>query len=143
MTDQTAAEILLVEDNPSDVELALRALRKSGIGNRIQHARDGVEALDFLQGAGAPRPVPQLILLDLKLPRISGLEVLRRIRAEERTRLIPVVILTSSGEPRDIEEAYRLGANGYAVKPVDYERFVDMVGLIGRYWLQFNQAPGG
>ena len=143
MKDQTAAEILYVEDNPSDVELALRALRKSGIDNRVQHARDGVEALEFLHGADAPRPVPQLILLDLKLPRISGLEVLRRVRADERTRLIPVVILTSSGEPRDVEEAYRLGVNSYAAKPVDYEKFVDTVGLIGRYWLQFNQTPRG
>lgn len=142
MTDQ-AVEILYVEDNASDVELTLRALKRCGIANRLWLARDGVEALEFLHGPEGAQRGLRLILLDLKLPRISGLEVLRRIREHERTRLVPTVVLTSSCEPRDIEEACRVGANSYAVKPVDYEKLVDTVGQIGRYWLQLNQTPRG
>jgi two-component system response regulator len=141
MTDQAAVEVLYAEDNPNDAELTLRALKTSGIGNRVEIARDGVEALAFLHGPEGGRPGLRLILLDLKLPRVSGLEVLRRIREDVRTRMIPVVILTSSREPRDVAEAYRLGANSYTVKPVDYEKFVAAVGRIGHYWLQFNESP--
>lgn len=142
MTDQEA-EILYVEDSVNDVELTLRALKRCGIANPVRLARDGVEALEFLHGTAGGRPGLRLILLDLKLPRVSGLEVLRRIREDARTRLIPTVVLTSSCEPRDVEEAWRLGANSYLVKPVDYEKFVDTVGQIGRYWLQLNQTPRG
>jgi two-component system response regulator len=140
----TDRPILLVEDNPDDEALTLRAFSKNRIPNQVIVARDGVEALDFLFGSGthAGRDLsvmPAVVLLDLKLPRIDGLEVLRRIRADERTRLLPVVILTTSKEQRDIYEAYSLGANSYIRKPVDFEKFIYAVGQMGLYWLQLNE----
>ncbi len=145
MAGQTAVELLYVEDNPDDVELTLRALSRQNIFPCLHHACDGVEALEFLAenrattGAAALR----LILLDLKLPRVSGLEVLRRIRSDERIRTIPVVILTSSCERSDLEAAYALGVNSYVVKPVDFDAFMDAVGRVGRYWLQLNEPARG
>lgn len=140
-------EILLVEDDPSDVELTRHALRKHNLGNRIEVVRDGAEALDFIfcTGAYAGRSIedsPRLILLDLKLPKVDGLEVLQRLKSDPRTRKIPVVVLTSSREERDIVESYRLGANSYIVKPVDFEQFTEAVRQLGLYWLLFNQPPG-
>ncbi len=136
--------ILLVEDNPDDEALTLRAFHKNRINNPVVVARDGVEALDYLfaTGAHAGRDVsvmPAVILLDLKLPRIDGLEVLRRIRANERTSLLPVVILTTSKEQQDIYEGYSLGANSYIRKPVDFEKFIHAVGQLGVYWLVLNE----
>ncbi len=140
--------ILLVEDNPDDEELTLRALKKNNIGNSLVVARDGAEALDFLFCTGAfagrdPRELPQVILLDLKLPKVDGLEVLARIRADESTRLLPVVILTSSREEQDLIKGYRLGANSYVRKPVDFNRFVESVRQLGLYWLILNEIPQG
>ena len=138
--------ILLVEDNASDEELTLRALKKSNIMNRVVVVRDGAEALDWLftQGVHASRPptdTVQVVLLDLKLPKIDGLEVLRRIRADERTKLLPVVVLTSSIQEQDIVTSYGLGANSYVRKPVDFTQFVDAVKQLGLYWLVINQSP--
>jgi CheY-like chemotaxis protein len=135
--------ILLVEDNEDDEVLALRALTQNNIPNRVDVAHDGVEALEYLFGSpdSPPRALPQIVLLDLKLPRIDGLEVLRRIRAEERTRLLPVVILTTSTEERDLVESYSLGANSYIIKPVDFDQFTDAVGKLGMYWLVMNKTP--
>ena len=139
--------ILLVEDNPDDVDLTIRAFSKSHILNEVVVARDGAEALDYFFGAdsaaGCPesRNLPAVILLDLKLPRIDGLEVLRRLRADERTRLLPVVILTSSREEQDMVKGYNLGANSYIVKPVDFDQFVEAVRQLGLYWLLLNEAP--
>lgn len=136
--------ILLVEDNPDDEELTIRAFKKNNLANEIAVARDGVEALEYLFGAeagGQLRPLPQLVLLDLKLPKVSGLEVLKEIRASERTRRMPVVILTSSGEERDLIEGYDLGANSYIRKPVDFDEFIDGVRQLGLYWLVLNQPP--
>jgi two-component system response regulator len=140
--------ILLVEDNPDDEALALRALKKNDIQNEVIVARDGAEALDYLFGMGeqkergrAPGLSPQVVLLDLKLPRVDGLEVLRRIRADERTRLLPVVILTSSREQRDLVEGYGCGANSYIRKPVDFGQFVEAVRQLGLYWLVLNETP--
>ncbi|HKY41302.1 MAG TPA: response regulator [Polyangiaceae bacterium] len=138
--------ILLVEDSSSDEELTLRALRKSNIGNRVVVARDGAEALDylFLQGAFAardPSEVPQVVLLDLNLPKIGGLEVLRRIRADQRTKLLPVVILTSSREDKDLLGGYASGANSYVVKPVDFAQFANAVQQLGMFWLVVNEPP--
>jgi two-component system response regulator len=138
--------ILLVEDNPDDEALTLRALRRANVGNDIVVARDGVEALDYLFGTGShagrdTRELPQVMLLDLKLPRIDGLEVLRRVRADEHTRVLPVVILTSSNEERDRIDGYTLGANSYVRKPVDFNEFVDAVRQLGLYWLLLNQPP--
>ena len=137
--------ILLVEDNPDDVELTMRALRKNNIANNVVVARDGVEALDFLfcQGVFADRNIndgPRLILLDLKLPKIDGLQVLERIRADERTKLVPVVILTSSKEEHDLVSGYKSGANSYVRKPVDFNKFVEAVRQIGLYWLLINES---
>ncbi len=138
--------ILLVEDNPDDEALTLRALKKNDIQNQVVVARDGAEALDYLFGTGerkerGPGVTPQLVLLDLKLPRVDGLEVLRRIRADERTRLLPVVILTSSKEQRDLVEGYGRGANSYIRKPVDFGQFVEAVRQLGLYWLVLNETP--
>ncbi len=138
--------ILLVEDNPDDEQLILRTLERSHIANNVVVARDGVEALDYLfrtgqyEGRGVDGQ-PQVILLDLKLPRLNGLEVLRRLRTDDRTCLLPVVILTSSDEDRDIVESYRLGANSYVCKPIDFTQFAEAVRNLGTYWLMFNQVP--
>lgn len=141
-----AAEILLVEDNADDVELTLNALRQEKLANQIAVARDGEEALDYLfrRGAHAERsPAPQLklVLLDLKLPKVDGLEVLRQMKADESTRNIPVVILTSSKEERDVVQGYKLGVNSYIQKPVDFEQFRETVKQAGLYWLLINQPP--
>lgn len=140
MNDTTPIELLIVEDNPQDLELTLRALRKTNLGNRIRVARDGVEALDVIFGESLKGP-PKLILLDLKLPRIDGLEVLRRIKADPRTNTIPVVVLTSSNQQRDVLESYKLSVNSYIVKPVDFEQFTAAVQELGLYWLLLNHAP--
>ncbi|NSL56850.1 response regulator [Uliginosibacterium aquaticum] len=140
----TDRPILLVEDNPDDEALTLRAFNKNKISNQVVVARDGVDAVDYLFGMGrhAGRDtsvMPAVVFLDLKLPRIDGLEVLRRIRADSRTNLLPVVVLTTSREADDIQEAYRLGANSYIRKPVDFERFLTIVGQLGLYWLEYNE----
>jgi len=138
-------DILLVEDNPADAELALRALRKGKVANHITWVKDGAEALEFIfrSGAYAGRPDqhPRLILLDLKLPKVDGLEVLKRIKADERTRVIPVVMVTSSAEGRDIAESYRLGVNSYVVKPVAFEQFSETVAKAGFYLMLVNKTP--
>ncbi|MFA7329870.1 MAG: response regulator [Candidatus Delongbacteria bacterium] len=138
-------EILLVEDDPRDAELTLRALRKHNIANEVRVLPDGAQALDFLFGRGpfaaAERVRPRLILLDLKLPKVDGLEVLRAIKADAHLRTVPVVMLTSSREERDLLESYRLGVNSYIVKPVDFEQFMESVRQVGLYWLLLNQAP--
>lgn len=138
--------ILLVEDNPDDEALTIRALKKNNIQNEVVVAHEGVEALDYLFGTGihAGRDTsvqPQVVLLDLKLPKIDGLEVLRRLRADERTRLLPIVILTSSKEEQDRLNGYRLGANSYIRKPVDFNQFVEAVRQLGLYWLVLNEPP--
>jgi CheY-like chemotaxis protein len=143
ITDET---ILLVEDNPDDVELTLRAFRKNNIANNVVVARDGVEALDYLFGRGAYadrniKDTPRLILLDLKLPKLDGLQVLERLRADEHTKLTPVVILTSSKEEQDLISGYKTGANSYVRKPVDFNQFVEAVRQIGLYWLLINEPP--
>jgi two-component system response regulator len=145
MTD-APVEILLVEDNLNDAELSLYALRKFKIANHIHHARDGAEALDYIFGSETdvtrpPVQTPRLILRDLKLPKIDGQEVLRKLKANEATRTIPVVVLTSSREERDIIESYNLGVNSYIVKPIDFEQFTEAVRDVGLYWLLLNQAP--
>lgn len=142
----SAIEILLVEDNPNDLQLTLRALKKARVGNVIQVARDGAEALDFVFGEGAfsgrnVGDMPKMILLDLKLPKIDGIDVLRRIKGDPRTQCIPVVVLTSSKEQRDVVESYRLGVNSYIVKPVEFEGFAKAVQELGMYWLLLNQPP--
>ena len=137
MTD-VLPEILLVEDNPADVELTLHAFRESRLANQMRVVRDGAEALDQLHGSGAAT-LPAVILLDLKLPKVDGLEVLRRIRGDERTALLPVVILTSSREERDLVSGYSLGANSYVRKPVDFSRFVEQVQRLQVYWLLVHE----
>ena len=141
----TMNEILLVEDNPDDVELTLRAFRKSNIANEIVVARDGLEALDYLFCTGAHSgrqpSLPQVMLLDLKMPRVDGLHVLERVRANPRTKLLPIVILTSSIEEQDLVNTYSRGANSYIRKPVDFQEFVDAVRQLGLYWLLLNQPP--
>jgi CheY-like chemotaxis protein len=136
-------EILLVEDNADDVELCLHALRKEKLGNKIHVARDGQEAVDFLLGraASAPDSLPRLVLLDLKLPKVDGIQVLRQVKGNPRTRCLPVVILTSSREERDLVESYQLGVNSYLQKPVDFDEFRSMVKQIGFYWMVVNQVP--
>jgi two-component system response regulator len=131
--------ILLVEDNSDDVELTLRAFRKNNIANMVEVARDGAKALEYLFGTDDERPLPALVLLDLNLPKLDGHEVLRRIRADERTRCLPVVILTSSREEADILAAYEYGANSYIRKPVDFASFVEAVKKLGLYWLLLNE----
>lgn len=145
MTD-TAVEILLVEDNPCDVELTLHSLKNSNLTNHIEVVRDGAEAIDFIfcTGLYAHRSMdnnPKVILLDLKLPKVDGLEVLQKIKSDPRTRMIPVVVLTSSREERDIVESYQLGVNSYIVKPVDFEQFTEAVRQLGLYWRLLNQPP--
>jgi len=143
---EKSIEILLVEDNPNDVELTLLALKDNNLTNPIHVVRDGAEALEFIfaTGAYAQREInhiPKVILLDLKLPKVDGLEVLRRVKGDPRTRAIPVVVLTSSREERDIVESYKLGVNSYIAKPVDFEQFTQAVRTFGLYWLLLNQPP--
>ncbi len=140
------SHILLVEDTPDDVELTRRAFKKNSIANDLVVCRDGEEALDYLFAEGAhagrdPYDLPAVVLLDLKLPRISGLEVLSRLRSDPRTRLLPIVMLTTSKEERDLAESYRLGCNSYVVKPVDFGQFMDAVKQLGLYWLVLNEIP--
>jgi two-component system response regulator len=139
-------EILLVEDNPNDAELAMRALKKNKLANNVIRVADGEEALDYIFARGSFKlrerlNIPKLILLDLKLPKVNGLEVLKIIKADEITKMIPVVVLTSSQEESDLIESYRLGVNSYIVKPVDFDKFFDSVRDIGLYWLLLNQQP--
>lgn len=146
MIDSSSVEILLVEDNPQDLELTQRALRKARLANRIQVARDGAEALEFIfcEGAHVNRRIddtPKVILLDLKLPKVDGLEVLQRIKSDPRTKAIPVVVLTSSKEQNDVVESYQLGVNSYIVKPVNFEGFLEAVQQLGVYWLLLNEPP--
>ena len=143
---ENAVEILLVEDNPDDVELTLRALKNQNISNHIEVVRDGAEALDFIFCTGdysdrKMENAPKVILLDLKLPRVDGLEVLEKIKSDPRTKAIPVVVLTSSREERDIVESYKLGSNSYITKPVDFEQFSESVRQLGLYWLLLNEPP--
>jgi CheY-like chemotaxis protein len=138
--------ILLVEDNPDDVELTLRALKKSKIMNEVVVSQDGIEALDYLFATGKhagrdAKILPQVVLLDLKMPKMDGLEVLQRIRKDERTKLLPVVVLTTSSEDRDRVESYKLGANSYVRKPVDFNQFAEAVNQLGLYWLVLNETP--
>jgi two-component system, response regulator len=140
-------EVLLVEDNPSDAELTIRALRKRNLANKLVHVKDGAEAIDFLfaKGAFGDRRIengPKVILLDLKLPKVDGLEVLRRIKSDDRTKKIPVVVMTSSREDRDLADCYELGVNGYVVKPVEFEDFARAVSDLGLYWLILNETLG-
>ena len=132
-------EILLVEDNANDAELTLRALKQRNLANQVHVCRDGAEAMEFFQGGASP--VPKVVLLDLKLPKVDGLEVLRRLKGDARTKAIPIVVLTSSREEPDIERAYELGANSYIVKPVDFEAFARAVSDVGLYWLLLNHPP--
>lgn len=146
MTETNAIEILVVEDSSEDLELMLRVLRKAHLSNRIQVARDGAEALDYIfcEGAFVGRKIentPKVVLLDLKLPKVDGLEVLQKIKSDTRTKTIPVVVLTSSKEQKDILESYRLGVNSYIVKPVGFESFAAAVGELGLYWLVLNHPP--
>lgn len=146
MTGINDVEILLVEDNPQDLELTTRALRKANLANHIQVARDGEEALEFIfcEGPYSNRKIedkPKVILLDLKLPKVDGLEVLERIKNDDRTKDIPVVVLTSSREQKDVVESYQLGVNSYIVKPVSFDQFIEAVRNLGMYWLLLNQAP--
>lgn len=144
MDDLDAVEILLVEDNPRDAELTIRALKRKNLANSLFHVEDGVEALDFLfaRGRYSGRNIndpPKVVLLDLKLPRINGLEVLTALKADRRTQTIPVVIVTSSAEDPDVKAAYQLGANSYVIKPVQFDAFIDAMVKIGIYWLMVNQ----
>ena len=146
MTNLNEIEILLVEDNPHDVEMTLRALKKQNLANNVHVVRDGAEALDYLfaNEIYANRDInqsPKLVLLDLKLPKVDGLEVLRQIKSDERTKTIPVVVLTSSREEQDMIESYKLGVNSYIVKPVDFDKFLDAVGKLGLYWMLLNEQP--
>jgi CheY-like chemotaxis protein len=139
-------EILLVEDNPADVELTLRALKKHNLANQVQVVSDGAQALDYLFNTGIfaaekPSIPPKVVFLDLKLPKVDGHEVLQRMKADERTRMIPVVVLTSSKEEIDIMKSYKLGVNSYVVKPLDFDKFVEAVSQLGLYWVLLNQAP--
>ena len=144
--EQASKTILLVEDNPDDVKLTLRAFKRNNMMNPVEVARDGVEALDILFAHGAytgraGKPMPALILLDLQMPRLDGVGVLKAIRADERTKLVPVVILTSSKEEQDLVHGYSFGANSYVRKPVDFAEFAEAVRLLGIYWLMTNQQP--
>ena len=146
MSNHTEVEVLLVEDNPRDAEMTLRTLRNRHLANHVVHVKDGQQALDWLFSLGAyvgrnPNNHPKVVLLDLKLPKVDGLEVLRAIRGDERTRLIPVVVMTSSREERDVIESYKLGVNSYVVKPMDFEGFSAAVAELGHYWLLVNQVP--
>jgi two-component system response regulator len=144
--DENKCDIILVEDNVNDAELTIRALRKKGLANNLIHLRDGEEALNYIFCEGPHNhrniaDIPRLILLDLKMPKVDGIEVLRRIKADERTRIIPVVLLTSSKEDKDIQNSYKLGVNSYLVKPVEFEEFMKAVAELGLYWMLLNQPP--
>jgi len=144
MADADQVEILLVEDNAEDAEMTIRALKKHNLANSLHHVKDGAEALEFVFATGAysERNLanrPKVILLDIKLPKVDGLEVLRRIKSDERTRMIPVVVLTSSKEERDLVESYRLGSNSYVAKPVEFDKFVEAVTQMGMYWMLLNR----
>lgn len=146
MSDFDNVEILLVEDNQHDAEMTMRALKKSNFLNRVHWVRDGVEALEFIRCTGAyadrdPLQFPKLMLLDLKMPRVDGFDVLRELKSDERTRSIPIVAMTSSNQDRDVAESYRLGVNGYVTKPVQFADFMEAVAKIGMYWLMVNQVP--
>lgn len=146
MSEFQQIEILLAEDNPKDAEMTQRALRKHNLGNRLYWVKDGAEALDFIFCRGAftgrnPSNPPKLILLDIKMPKVDGIEVLRQLKADAAARLIPVVVMTSSNEERDVLESYRLGANSYIVKPVDFPTFLEVVAKIGLYWVLTNRVP--
>ncbi len=134
-----SAEILLVEDNPNDAELAIRALKKNNLANNLVHLEDGQEALDYLYDDS--NEMPKLILMDVKMPRVDGIEVLRKLKSDEKRKIIPVVMLTSSKEDKDIIEAYNLGVNAYIVKPVDFDQFVKAVTQLGFFWMILNQPP--
>jgi two-component system, response regulator len=141
-----AIEILLVEDNPADAEMTLRALRRNNLANRVHWVKDGEEALDYMFCAGAyagraQAGVPKLVMLDIKMPKVDGIEVLRRLKAEPATRAVPVVIMTSSNEERDVMETYKLGVNSYIVKPVEFDAFLETVAKIGLYWVITNRVP--
>ena len=146
MPEVKDVEVLLVEDNPNDQELTLRALRKKNISNRIHVVNDGAEALEFLFGTGAyagrtRKNAPKVVLLDIKLPKVNGIEVLRKVKEDVELRKMPIVMLTSSKEEPDVEECYRLGVNSYIVKPVDFDKFTDAVVQLGFYWLLTNEGP--
>ena len=146
MDELQQIEILLVEDNPADAEMTLRALRRNNLANKVHWVRDGEQAIDYLFGTGAyarrsPATMPKLVMLDIKMPKVDGIEVLRRVKADERTRGVPVVMMTSSNEERDVVESYRLGVNSYIVKPVRFESFLETVAKIGLYWVITNRVP--
>ena len=145
MDEMQQVEILLVEDSKTDAELTLRALKKNNLANNVVWVEDGAEALDFMfctgSYAGRANGFPRLVLLDLKLPKIDGIEVLSRLKADQRTKMIPVVMVTSSAEDRDVIESYRLGVNSYLVKPVDFGQFIEVISQAGFYWVVINKAP--
>lgn len=146
MNDYDNVEILLVEDNPHDAEMLVRALKRHNFLNKLLWVKDGAEALDFIRCAGAfadrdPEQLPKLVLLDLKMPKLGGLDVLRYIKADQKARTIPVLMVTSSNEERDVVECYELGANGFVVKPVEFSNFTEAVAKIGMYWLLVNRSP--
>ena len=136
----SAVEILLIEDNPDDAGLTIHALKKNNLADNVLHLNDGEEALNYLF-SGEKRAIPKVILLDLKMPKVDGIEVLRRLKSDEEKKVIPVVVLTSSKEERDIVESYKLGVNAYIVKPVDFDKFVKAISEIGLFWLLLNQPP--
>ena len=145
MGSKEVIEILLVEDNPDDAALTVRALKKQNLANKLVHLKDGAEALDFLYNNGRADVIakngPRVILLDLKMPKVNGMQVLEKLKSDERTRAIPVVVLTSSAEDPDIERCYKLGANSYIVKPVEFENFAKTVADLGMYWILLNRSP--
>ena len=146
MADYEQVEILLVEDSATDAEMTLRALRRNNLANRVHWVKDGAEALDFLYRTGAyaardPAATPKLVMLDIKMPKVDGIEVLRRLKADEATRAIPVVMMTSSSEERDVLTSYELGVNSYIVKPVEFDAFLETVAKIGLYWVITNRVP--
>jgi len=146
MNNDEVVEIMLVEDNPDDAALTIRALKKQNIANKLIHLKDGAEALDFIYGKGSYtgrniQITPKVILLDLKMPKVNGMEVLEKLKTDETTRAIPIVMLTSSAEDPDIEKCYQLGANSYIVKPVEFEEFTKAVAGLGMYWMLLNRPP--